>query len=785
MKTLIRNFLSVLRRFKMATVLNVAGLAVAFAAFIVIMIQLDYDWNFAKCYPDYDRIYRLEQVNEQGAMTILSRPMSELFINSSPHITAGTIVALSSKRDMFFSINKNGEKIQYREPSLKVSPNYGDVLEFTMIEGTANVITEPEKVLIPYNMSKKLFGDEPAIGKQLITDEKTYTIGGVYKDFPANTLVENVIYYPLPADEHKDDWNNSIFNTYIRLDSPQNSQHLVDNFNNTTNYSFLGDGYGWLDNVSLRLTPLEDIHYIADVQFDFTPKTSRQTLFVLFTIAFIILLIAGINFTNFSTALAPMRIKSINTQKVLGAGDKSLRMALLTEALLTSTLSYILSLVLVYCFSISPLVSLTNANVGLSSHPALLVVTFLIAILTGGLAGIYPSYYTTSFSPALVLKGSFGLSPKGRSLRNTLISVQFCASFALIICAIFIYLQNNFMQNTSLGYEKDQLIVSDVPSDMMKNKNMYVNQLKSFADIEDVTFSEMLISSSDQYMDWGRYHRGRQISFQCLLVDPSFLSVLGIDVLEGRNFREDDERTDYGTLIFNQKAKEAYELSLGEKIDQMEIIGFIPDIKFASFRTEVVPMAFYVWGNSRFIPEGMLDNYVYIKVKKGSNMHAAISHVKTTLGSLEPDYQFNIRFYDEVINGLYISERRFSSLIILFSLIAVFISIVGVFGLVVFDSEYRRKEIGIRKVLGSTVREIILLFNKAYVRILCICFVFSVPIAWYAVSKWLENFAYKTPMFWWVYLIAFLLVSLITTSTVTFQNWRVANANPVDSIKTE
>ena len=179
----------------------------------------------------------------------------------------------------------------------------------------------------------------------------------------------------------------------------------------------------------------------------------------------------------------------------------------------------------------------------------------------------------------------------------------------------------------------------------------------------------------------------------------------------------------------------------------MEIVGFMPDVKFASFRTEVTPMAFFVWGTNNW---GNQPNYAYIKVKAGSDLRGAMQHVKTTLQSFDPEYPFNVRFFDEVLNGLYEKERSLSSLITLFSLIAIFISVVGVFGLVVFDSEYRKKEIGIRKVLGSTTEEIIVMFNKTYIRILCVCFVLGAPIAGYVVHRWLENFAYKTPMYWWV-----------------------------------
>ena len=239
----------------------------------------------------------------------------------------------------------------------------------------------------------------------------------------------------------------------------------------------------------------------------------------------------------------------------------------------------------------------------------------------------------------------------------------------------------------------------------------------------------------------------------------------------------------YGVFVFNETARKRYNMELGSTIDnQGEIIGFMPDVKFASFRTAVEPMAFYVWGTNNW---GNQQSNAYIKVNAGADLRAAMSHIRSTLSQLDAEYPFEVRFYDEVLQRLYAKETSLSSLISLFSLIAIFISIVGVFGLVVFDSECRRKEIAIRKVLGASTMGIIIMFNKAYFKILVICFVVAAPLAWNAVTRWLENFAYRTPMYWWVYLIAFVAVGIITAATVTFQNWRVASANPVNAIKRE
>ena len=793
MKTIIRNFISVLRRFKMATILNILGLSVAFAAFMVIMMQVDYAKNFDTFHKNADNIYRVElQWDKESTQAVLSRPMANVFMNFSPHIVAGAVTS-PFYNETFYSVDKGVEKSTYMEPTMIVDPSFTDVFDFDILDGSVDALKEPGKVLVPESLARKIFGEESAVGKQITakeskgllvdfftTPEGNYTIGGIYKDLPLNSIIRNAIFLKMDEKADLHNWGNSSYNFYVRLDHPESAKDLVSDFLVYYKKNELGKNMSWYSGEpNFRLTRLPDVHYAMDVTFDMTPKSSRQTVLVLIAISLVILIIAGINFTNFSTALTPMRVKSINTQKVLGSSDGVLRFSLLMEAVCISTVAYLLALWMVHMAGNSTIAKLVDVDMSLFAHPLLLSATALIALLTGLLAGLYPSYYMTSFSPALVLKGSFGLSPAGRRLRNVLICIQFIVSFTLIIGSMFMSLQNRFMQNSPLGYDKDQIIVTNLTAPVLKSSDAFRSSLKTFSGIEDVTYGEFMLSSQDQYMEWGRELKGENIQFQCMPIDPSFLKVMNIPVTEGRDFREEDALTAEGAYIFNERARNLYDISLGDKIDGANIVGFIPDIKFASFRTEVTPMAFYVRGKGY----GGGADYAYMKVKGDSNLQAAMAHVKSVLNEIHPDYPFNVKFFDQVLNTLYEKEENLSSLITLFSLIAVFISMVGVFGLVVFDSQYRKKEIGIRKIMGSTTSEILIMFNKTYIYILCICFALAAPVAYYAIHKWLENFALKTPVYWWVFMLAFLLVFCLTILTVTFQNWRVANENPVYSIK--
>lgn len=791
MKTILRNFFSVLRRFKAASVLNVLGLSIAFVAFMLIMMQVNYDYTFDCSHRNADAIFRVDIVHgSKGSQAIICRPFARAFTESSPHIKGGCLLN-AWVGSPFFYVEQNGQRTGYRENAWEVTPGLLDVIHFDMLEGTAQALDEPGSVILPESMAKKIFGNETAVGKQLIApnvEMNAQIIKGVYKDFPRNSALQNVIYVAMNPKENYDNWGNWNYFFFVRLDDPANKENVLDNFKSNFNAKeVFGNEFEWggEESFDLRLTSLPDVHFLNNVDFDSMPKASRQTLLVLFSIAFVIIIIAGINFTNFSTALTPMRIKSINTQKVLGSSDRMLRGSLLVEAVGVSTFAYLLSLLFLYVIPKTPVASLVDADISFGAQPMIIAGTAVIAVIVGVLAGLYPSYYVTSFPPALVLKGSFGLSLSGRRMRSVLVGIQFVASFILIIGSLFMYLQNRYMQNAPLGYDKEEMIIVHLNNKINKDRDAFTNQLKSFSGVEDVTYSQFLLSSQDQYMGWGRDYNGKNINFQCLPVSSSFLKVMGIEVKEGRDFRPEDDQKETGCYIFNEKAKAQLELKLNEQIDGDEIIGFIPDIKFASFRQEVTPMAFYLWGKYQWGQEGNYYNAAYVKFKAGSDLRAGMEHVRESLKKFDSEYPFVIRFYDEVLQHTYEKELKIGSLITLFSLVAIFISIVGVFGLVVFESEYKRKEIAVRKVLGSTTGEVLYMFNVSYFWILLICFVLGAPVAWYGVHRWLENFAYRTPMYWWVLPLAFLAIGMITFLTVTYQNWHVANENPVKNIKSE
>ena len=780
MKLMIRNLLYLFKRFKTAVVLNLFGLTIAFAAFLLIVMQVDYEMNYDAMHSKSGRTFRLEANHGE--------------FDSSAHITDYSYRYPFYGGERYCQIDEvddQGEAKVFKENFQLCLPNISDVFDFHMKEGSVGCLSIPGSVLIPESVAKRLFDKQSAIGKRIRMSGSSgwqpvsttiLTIGGVYKDFPGNTTVQNRIYVPMDQlDLLKSSWQMYANEIYVTLDDPLNKEEVLDHFNKT--FDFAKSQMGSAQEIALRLTPLKDVYYTHDTTFDFNPKGHRETNYVLLGIAFLILFIAGINFTNLTTSLIPLRLKTINTHRVLGCSIYKLRAISLIESIVICLISYILALFIVNDLSYTPIANWVDADIRLSQYKGLILLTALIAILTGCLAGLYPAIRSTSYVPALVLKGSFGLSPKGKKVRVALIGFQYTVSIALIIVTLFMGLQNHFMTSSEqLGFNKDQVaIVNLTPEIYAKHKPQYIQKLKDYPGIEDVAFSVYELSKEDDMIDleYAR-HEDKDVFFKVFYASENFLSVMDIQVEEGRDFTREDLNKAQSDYIINPAAERDFHLHPGDRFNDRTVLGVSKDFRFNSCRIASSP---FVFALNNDIPNPKLVSYIRFNSK--TNLQEAVAHVRETLKEIDPTFPFEISFYNTILNNLYQKEQTLGKLISLFGIMAILISIVGVFGLVLFETQYRRKEIGIRKINGATTGQILLMFNKTYIRIVSVCFIISIPIAWIGTQQWLENFAYKTPLHLWVFIVAFLIILSVTIGTVTFRNWQAANENPVNSVKSE
>ena len=785
MNTLARNFSHTFRRFLTASVLNIIGLAIAFASFFVIMTQVDYDLNFNKGYKDYQNIYRLEiKPNEEWGWQLWTpRPIAELIGTASPHIQASAITGWVNDND--YEVNGN----LFNEPVMTGFGNFIKVFQPEMVTGSTDALEKKDNVLIPVSMAMRMFGSTDVVGKMLFrgkqSDNKPVTIGGVYKDFPENSQIGNYIFMPFDPDIDKNNWGNWNYTCYYRLNNPANVSEVEKlAFQKLMKIApeELQEGLQEeKDNADFfHLIPLSEVHFS---KIGNKSASSRTTVYLLICVSFLIVIVAAINFMNFSLAETPMRLKSINTQKVLGAKTSSLRGGLIAESVLISLIAFAVSLVLLLAVRNSGIQDLVTADLSLGKHLPLLAATFGISILIGVLAGLYPSFYVTSFPPALVLKGSFGLSPKGRKLRTALVCFQFFVAFMLIIAIGIMYTQSRYIRTSEYGYDKDAIVVGDVTQDARKQKDAVVSELSRISGVEGVAFSQFVLNSQDTYMSWGRGEGDKNINFACFPVDEHYLDVMGIRITDGRNFKPSDN----GVYIFNEAARKKYPwmaVDMPATPGDWNVVGFCENIRFSTFRNNDIaePMAFIYVSKAKL---WSYENIVNVRISAGTDKVAVIRSLQKAMEKFTPGHDFNFRFMDQVLDNAYRNELRFTRQVLLFSLLAIVISMIGVFGLTMFESEYRRKEIGIRKIFGSTTGEILRMFNKRYLYILIGCFIVAAPFGWWIGQHWLEGFAERTPIRAWIFLASFLLVSAITMITVTVQSWKNANENPANSIKTE
>lgn len=790
MKTLLRNFITTLTRFKMASGLNILGLSISFAAFIIITMNVQYERSYDRFHSRADRLYRLECRSDNKSGDMVG------YIASSPHPLAymiedsvGQVEAATAWRGHSYNMTvvvDRGEEIDVFEEDLRpVTMRFLDIFDLDMAEGDARSIEDGNKVLIPQSMAAKFFGSESAIGRslavkgpQVLSGKTAIVVGGVYRDLPDNSVIRNDIYINL-GDYEITGWGRWNYNIYLTLVSPEARQAATEAINKID--------YPEKDSTDIyRLTPISEVYYSTDMLRDNIHKGSQMGANVLLAIAFLIIVIAGINFVNFSISLTPVRMKSINIQKILGSSLFALRRMMVCEAVGMAVISYGVALLMVYYIGRTPFADYIAVPLDFSTGGQTLILAAVIAVLTGVVAGVYPALYSTSFAPVLALKGSFGLSGHGRALRSVLIGFQFTVSIALIICAMFMNLQHRYMSQMSLGLNHDLVLQVKLSGNIFRNQATFAERLKSNPEISDVTTTSVPMFN-DEYDNWGlEYDDGRELQFGNFMVSANFLDFMNIAVVEGRNFSPTDDSDTTGVFkaVFNATARDKYRIKVGDVYPafntDIEVIGFTDDVNFLSLHQPTGPFALLSLGGTgrTYIPTA------YVRIS-GANIDGSIAHISSVIKDMDAAAFVDIRFLDDTIEAQYADDKRVGVLITIFSLLAIIISIVGIFGLVLFETQYRTKEIGLRRICGATVAEILVMLNRGFVRTVLICFVVAAVAAYLAVGYWLEAFAYRIQMSWWVFAVSLVLVMAITVGTVTFQSWRAANENPVKSLKAE
>ena len=795
MKEVLRNIWYMARRFKTATVLNFAGLSVAFAACYLFLTQVTYNHSYNKELTDHEQLYRVEMpaMMDHGKwQSLMSRFLAEQ-LDSMPQVESMALIQSWNNISRYI---KGNTEIEF--DGCMVNNDALKTFAPRILDGEIGWTDKDQRgLVIPASIATKYFDTTQAAGRCMWNGKDSVLVRGVFEDFPKNCAVRNCIYSNM-GDENKGNFQNYNYYCYLRLrqqlDTAEIRKTIFVPLMEQIHQLYIEHGYEdhWdeadaRERYKMRLQPLSETWFSGvDAEQD---RGNKIVDLILQLSCLLVIIIAAINFLNFTLAESPMRIKSINTRRVLGSTVGSLRLNFVTETVLTSVLAFGLSVIVCYLLSHwSFIKELTVGSIALGDHGGLLAVLTVVAILVGIVAGLYPAFYVTSFQPALVLKGSFGLTPKGRKLRTALLCLQFFFTSIMVIYIGILNLQSHYIFNSDYGYEKDEILYCDT-WEILDKQEALRSELMQQTGIVDVAYSQFMLGTSDRYMSWGRSDKEHQIQLVAMPVDSHYLRTMGIKVVEGRDFNEHDG----DVYIINEIARKKWDwVEMDKKLldeeTEMTVIGVCQNVRFGSTRIDNndTPLAFLVYGET-YMSRGWTNNLgvMNVRVSAGVDKIQMRKKIKDICMKLGAQHEPSVTFLDQDLENTYQEEFRFIRQVLIFSVICLIVTLIGVFCMTMFETEYRRKEIGIRRVFGSSTREILVMFCRHYAWLLAGSFIVAVPVAWYIGRQWLENFAERTPIYWWLFPFALLIVGTITMTTVIIQSWRTANENPINSIKTE
>lgn len=810
MKYIFNNFLNTLRRYRVSSLLNIIGMAVAFGTFYVIMTQVSYDLGYNRNLKDAERTFVIATPSNYTPgkySTWICRPLGEALVNSSPEVECGGMIAIWSGEPQVCWTRRDGQVRKLHLNALDYSTGGLKTMGFEAAEGSLEELSKPGTLAVSESYAKKndiVTGDRIS-WRDPEGEKGAYEVVAIFRDFQSNSDLGSVEAVSDVGDHNIDDPQEWSYEYAVKLRDAKDKEAFEKASANIVR-EFVVDRFG-LDALSdeeqelleetvkrleVKLVSIDEMYYTKVLDGKPGRSGNLTTDITMLAVAVLIILIALINFINFFFALVPARLRSVNTYKVFGVSRNSLILNFIGESVGLVLISLALAALLVYAFIASPLTDILSSPAGFSENAGILALTAGTAILAAILGSLYPAFYITSFQPALVLKGSFGGSTSGRRLRNVLIGFQFAISIALIICAWTISLQHSYMLRRDMGFDKSNLLSGNIPYGLCwfgEQNRAFEDRLRSNPQIQDITWADGQIVSTSR-MGWGRDYKGQTINFQCYPVAYNFLDFMGIEITDGRDFTSSDEKSEVSSMIFNERGRREFDIDMETPGpghgQEAAVLGFCKDFNFKPLQYEGGPFAFYVFGKDHTWRRGL--RRIYIRTAPGADPGEVIRFVDKTIAEMRPDADpelYGVDFFDKELGAQYSREAKLSQMITLFTLIAIIISLMGVFGIVLFETQHRGREIAVRRVHGAGVGDILKMFNLKFAVIVLLSFAVAAPVSYLIMRKYLDGFAFSTPMRWWVFAAALAGVLLLTAAIVTLRSLRAATANPVEQLKNE
>src|SRR5579871_1853563 len=811
---MLKNYLKIawrnLRRNKTFSFINIIGLAIGLSCFLLISLYVLDELSFDKFYKNSDRIYRLNAHIRFGG-TDLNFPfssdmMGQMLKKDYPQIEDYARVYNSSGSKLV----KKGSDFINEQKVCHADSTFFRIFELPVIAGDVkNALNEPNTVVITEKIAKKYFGSTDAVGKVIETNDNNktlYKVNAIIKDVPHNSHFNFDFYFSMKNVDYN--WGQFLshnFHTYLLL-KPGVSQKTVENkFTEYIDKYCLPEAKQFMkintmedfkkagNSLEYDMTPLTKLHLYSNLQYEFLPGGNIQYVYIFSAVALLILVIACINFMNLTTARSANRAKEVGIRKVLGTEKKELITQFLVECTLMVTLSLLIAIGIAYL--VLPLFnSVASKSMGLSNLFSPIILPLLIALpfVVGLLAGSYPAFYLSSFKPIEVLKGKLKMGSKSGGLRNFLVGFQFFISIFLIIATIVIYRQLHFIQTKNLGFSKDQVLMIDGAYVLKNNLKPFKDEVLQLPGVSSGSVSGFLpvtsTNRSDNTFSTSQIMDAKNgFDMQTWAVDYDYIKTLGMQIVKGRNFSKDFGSDSTAVVINESLAKSiGFDDPIGKQIYSTyysnnnqrigyTIIGVVKNFNFESLKQNVGLLGLFLKPSL-----GMISFKV-----NAANIPDVLKQVENKWKAMAPGIPFSYRFLDDAFNDMYNAEQKVGKIILIFSTLAILIACLGLFGLSTFIAEQRTKEIGIRKVLGSSVSSIVQLLSKDFIKLVAISFIVAAPLAWWFMNKWLQDFANRVDISWWIFLLAGALALIIALATVSFQAIKAALMNPVKSLRTE
>jgi predicted permease len=778
---------------KSTSIINIAGLSVGMAAAVLIFIWVQNEMSYDNYNKDANNIYRLTTNLKSEGWIWETTPLllADAVKKELPEIKK--TARLYSGDMPVFNINNN---LSYEKKCAFVDDDWFNIFHYDFIEGNAaSFANDIKSIILTSSEAKKYFGSpDNAMGKVIHADSLNYVVKAIVKDAPINSSFQYNAFIPLQnllrnADRKANDenWGNANYITFIKVQPTANISALTKKITNVLQQRS-GDTQ---KQSSISLENLKDMHFETDLQSSFFASGNRNIVYIFSVLGILLLIIACINYVNLTTAKASLRAKEVSVRKIVGAGRMQLFYQFLSEAFLISIIALAVTLLLVK-LCLPAFNTITGKNFSLLLLSASLWKVVGITLLSAFIVNsIYPALVLSSFKPLNFFRGFTVLKLKDSYLRKGLVTLQFTISVMLIVGTIIIYKQMQFIQQTNPGYNRSQVLITHVPPNIDFNKktqiiNLIKQELLAQSSIQDVSLANQLILNIGSYSTGAADWAGRDTTFNPkiaqLSTDADYANTMQLQMKEGRWFEKNNEG-DKNNVILNETAINELKIpkpyigqSFTWKGKQGQIIGVVKDFKFKSLHDKTGPLV--AFQNAGWF------NLFMIRVAPGNAQQAVTALQKIWTQTL-PGSPLEYNFLDDSFNQLYKADRQTSSLILIFAIIAIAISCLGLFGLAAFAAEQRTKEIGIRKVLGATVANITALISKDFVKLVCIAIIIATPLSLIAMNTWLQSFAYRINISWWIFLAAAIIAILIALLTVSFHAIKAAVANPVESLRSE